>query len=455
VRRKKGTGFFFVGGGGLSPFFAALLLSACNCDPLAQNGTAVRVRVDLDPAVRVTQLRFAVTVDGGDLFAPIVRPDTPGSPLQSGGTLLVLVDDGLAGTSVACPVDGLDNNMTVGAGIGMATVSKGIEVPCLVTVLPPQMSGCSPMNCAGCCSASDVCIVDGGEAACGAGGSLCSACQSGQHCSGAACVCDSTSCSAGCCGANEVCVLDGGDGACGVGGSLCAACQGGQYCSGGACICDGTSCAGCCSANGGCIVDGGNAACGLGGDVCAACQGGQHCNSGACVCDVTSCNGCCAGTSCLDGGADSACGRGGQACDMCRTAMGETCSGNMCICDGGACTAGCNFTTCPSGCCDSMGMCVASDTATCGTGGVQCRDCSSLTTDTCTNGGCTCGALGACPSGQHCVGMTCVCDEVSCSNGCCQGTTCVTTLTKQRCGIDGGICRGCTGMMMCNNGVCG
>lgn len=365
--------------------------AGCSCDPIAANGTALRVRVNLDEQLSVTQLRFSATHEGSELFTPVVRPDPAGDRLMSGGSLLALLPDALDGKLVECRVEGLESGTMVSSASQSATVKRGVEVPCTVFLMPRR--ACNEMSCAGCCT-GDTCLAGGSAAACGSGGEACRPCAQGQRCASGACLCDPASCS-GCC--------------------------------------SGTDC-----------LDGGvPEACGTGGNTCAACGAGQRCAAGGCICDAASCGGCCRGVTCVDGGADLACGSGGNICSTCPAP--QTCTGGVCGCDGGACGAGCTAASCTSGCC-SAGTCVANAPDSCGTGGVACFDCRTAVSDRCGPGnGCGCGNQpGPCPSTLHCVSGACVCDETVCS-GCCEGVNCLPGDKKQNCGSDGGACRNCTG----------
>jgi hypothetical protein len=402
---------------------AALQAAGCNCDPLAQNGTAVRVRVDIAPEVTVTQLRFSVTHDGGALFDPVVRPDVEGARLESGGSLLVLADDALAGQSVECDVDGLASGKPVTSGQGNAVVVRGREVPCPVSLIQP--TGCGPGSCAGCC-VNGACADGEEDGACGSSGASCFACDEGQRCVAGGCTCDVTSCD-GCCSGN-VCVDGGSPLACGRGGIQCASCASAQTCDEGVCGCDGGACA-------------------------------MGCSPGSCP------SGCCSGDKCLGSGVAS-CGHGGTLCVDCRTNLSDSCAANgTCACGntGAACPSTqhcvggqciCDGTVCPSGCC-TAGTCLTRGPGSCGNNGSACMDCRTLLSDSClANGNCGCGTNGPCNAGQHCVGGQCVCDGTGCAGGCCQGTNCYSMGGKQHCGNDGGTCKSCNGAMQCTNGTC-
>ena len=324
--------------------WAALVVSGCTCDPLALNGTALRMRVNIDSQVTVSQVRFAATLDGGALFAPVVRPDPPQGPLASGGSLLALLPDTLDGQTVACEVEGLHGGAVVATDRQTARIMRGVEVSCTAQLLPAATCDAS---CAGCCM-GNICLSGARDDACGTGGERCALCGAGQRCIAGACQCDAASCT-GCC-SGTVC-LDGGSAtACGRNGAMCGGCQAGQDCTAGACTCDGGACLSGCNAvtcPGGCCSQGnctqltaeacappglgftctdcrsaqadscdmmGQCSCGNRGSPCPATQ---HCVGGQCVCDETVCAGCCQGATCHPGDEKQRCGADGGSCRNC------------------------------------------------------------------------------------------------------------------------------------------
>ena len=163
------------------------------------------------------------------------------------------------------------------------------------------------------------------------------------------------------------------------------------------------------------------------------CDEGQRCVDERCICDGQSCAGCCDGDACLAGDEASSCGSGGQTCEAC---------GGSSACVGGVCES-CSATTCADGCC-SGNTCYDSSPATCGMGGAACTSCTRPETDGCSaDGTCLCGTSPACGSGQRCVDGACVCDAVSCPDGCCAGDRCASTLTVDECGTSGEACIAC------------
>lgn len=112
---------------------ALLVLAACGGAP----STAVRVRVELEQSVRVTQLRFSGLAGRDTVFGPDVRPDSEGGSLESGGDLLVLLPDRLASRDLACRVDGLLDGRVVASGQGMVRIELGREVECVAQLGAP------------------------------------------------------------------------------------------------------------------------------------------------------------------------------------------------------------------------------------------------------------------------------------------------------------------------------
>jgi hypothetical protein len=121
------------------------LAAACSCDPATYSGTAVRVRVELD-GVTVTQLRFSGAADAQLLFGPETRPAAAGAPLESGGSLLVLLRDEHAGRTVRVDVEGLFEGNVVATGAGDVAVVLGRETEVRVVL---HADSCA--SCAGCC----------------------------------------------------------------------------------------------------------------------------------------------------------------------------------------------------------------------------------------------------------------------------------------------------------------
>ncbi|MFM9108335.1 MAG: hypothetical protein ACKOWF_16740, partial [Chloroflexota bacterium] len=180
------------------------------------------------------------------------------------------------------------------------------------------------------------------------------------------------------------------------------------------------------------------------------------CSGGICVrgkpCTPDSCpDGCCIGDICRAGNVSDICGSGGETCVSCR--KGETCRNQTCK-------------ACPG--CITGENCNGGDSASaCGSDGETCVVCSGAT-DTCANGGCTCGGGPACSGGTpYCVGG--VCRECAgdancpateyCVSGSCQ--TCPQPCTDPLypyC-VQGAcaMCRttaDCAGVTTCNNNAC-
>jgi|GEM_PF-1755085 len=152
------------------------------------------------------------------------------------------------------------------------------------------------------------------------------------------------------------------------------------------------------------------------------------------ACDGANCNGCCDGNTCRAPSVQS-CGTAGGACYACDAFRADRCETGLCRCGvnpacalgqhcvGGACV--CDAESCASGCCRA-GTCNSPSFSSCGTGGASCVTCDPNRADTCSGGQCRCGPNPSCAIGQRCQGGACVCDGLSCPNGCCDGLTCRT-----------------------------
>lgn len=327
---------------------------------------------------------------------------------------------------------------------------------------------------------ADSCLAEG-ECACGAD----TVCQPGQSCLSGACFCDESSCPNGCC-ADGFCESSS-FGSCGLRGSHCVECSSdtadsctdghcrcgdgadcgpGQRCeAGGICVCDADACPDGCCAETACEIPSVDA-CGANGSACVVCDttladrcssdgqcrcgdgqpctGGQRCDGGACVCTPESCDGCCDNSGVCQSGFDPlVCGSGGADCEVCPGS--ETCPDGAC--------SGCSSTC--SGCCSGP-ACNISDFDTCGADGSACVTCNPITADSCVDGACQCGGAAPCGMGQHCVASLCVCDDVSCPLGCCNGDICEPR-TLDACGVDGGECIDCDDVLSNNcstEGLC-
>jgi hypothetical protein len=248
----------------------ALLLASCR-DPAAVSGTALYVTTTFDPTLLLTQVRVGGSVDGGQPIGPHVLPEQPERLLYSGETLRVLLEDVPNGVLARVYVEGLRNNLVVARGEGSAQIRDGYEVDITVRLEPvtpdeepstPDGGVCS--GCDGCCSGSGTCSPRTFQT-CGAGGSVCVACDPAR---------------ANACDARGVCV-------CGTS----PACNSPRV---DRCV------------NGQCK-------CGTGG----ACAPGQECVDGMCLCSPNSCSGCCSNNTCEPGNTRDKCGKGGQACAKC------------------------------------------------------------------------------------------------------------------------------------------
>ncbi|MBN1655769.1 MAG: hypothetical protein JXA30_18535 [Deltaproteobacteria bacterium] len=189
------------------------------------------------------------------------------------------------------------------------------------------------------------------------------------------------------------------------------------------------------------------------------CTGGNCvivCNNGFHLCD----------NSCLDNASPDSCG---SRCGPCPSG-----SYAHATCNNGVCGYECdspNYLKCGDA------SCVPSDAVNCGACGNSCASgqrcasgqcvCDSVS---CPNGCCdgaeqcrtpsanTCGLNGAdcrsCASGQRCASGQCVCDSVSCPNGCCDSAEQCRTPSTNTCGLNGADCRSCASGQRCASGQC-
>lgn len=135
---------------------------------------------------------------------------------------------------------GAQDSAHCGGGAGSLCFDCGpghVCVPAPDGVASICVAACSPENCQGCC-AGGVCSTGTDPTSCGAGGSLCMQCGSGQSCVNGACLtltqCGATQC-AGCCD-STVCHTGTADSECGTGGATCQNCTtDGGTCRGGSC----------------------------------------------------------------------------------------------------------------------------------------------------------------------------------------------------------------------------
>jgi hypothetical protein len=215
------------------------------------------------------------------------------------------------------------------------------------------------------------------------------------------------------------------------------ACEGDGGCSSDKTCCSDKKCRATCSDGVG--GGGGGGVGGGGGGV----GGGAGGGGGTVACDINSCpTGCCQGPFCQTSPSFSFCGGDGGACMSCSLDTADQCFNGACSCgtnpacgpgqrcEGAKCV--CNTTSCANGCCVDGG-CIgyaAQSTAQCGTLGTSCKACAGGTTDTCTQGACSCGAGAACAAGQFCAPdagapATCACSSGSCDGGCCLGANCL------------------------------
>jgi hypothetical protein len=309
--------------------FALLIAAGAVSGALAcrdSAGTSLFVVVTYDASIQPTQLQFGGSNSGGaSLFLPLRRPDPESpTPLASGNSILLLINDSLAGEALTVNVDGLVHGATVASGsAGTVTVERGLTVNVTVALSPwsPDGGACSECDP----RAADRCASDAGKCMCGAGDS----CSGNNICDGGTCMCGvGPACAPG-----EEC-----------GGAACACgthgpCPAGDACDGGVCTpCGPGSCAGCCSGSI-CVAVGNetHGECGMGGVACAGCTAGSNCQNGLCAavpCGPGNCAGCCAENTCLPGNNDpAACGIHGTACLKCTAGEhGTSCNNGVCMC---------------------------------------------------------------------------------------------------------------------------
>jgi len=420
---------------------AALAAGSCNCaNPAAQNGTALFVIVELN-GVAVDQLELSISIDPSTLR----RPADPAGPLPDPQTVRLLLPDSAAGQTVTVRVVGTFGKVERGAGDGSALVVLGLETEVRVRLQPVQTGDggtdagtCGPGTCAGCCE-GDECKAGDETGKCGKGGNACQACASNDTCKSGACEgCNPANCN-GCC-RGSLCITERSTVLCGADGRACSACP---------------PLRSDCSQDGTCV-------CGNG----PPCPLGQRCKQGQCVCDALSCpDGCCTAAGVCRKSDPAQCGFSGDGCRGCPATLADTCSPTgSCGCGGGpqcaggqACVSGacvCNAQSCPAGCCDGN-VCRTISKDFCGPIGGACAACDTVRDDACgADGGCSCGPAGRrCGPDEHCTPMGCVCDALTCPNGCCHNGTCVTNPSSTQCGANGSPCSDCSGAA-CDGGIC-
>ena len=80
--------------------------------------------------------------------------------------------------------------------------------------------------------------------------------------------------------------------------------------------------------------------------------------------------------------------------------------------------------SCPTSCC-SNNLCQSPGLGSCGYEGGTCTACVPESADNCSGKGvCSCGADASCGPNLRCASSRCVCDAISCPDGCCAGMTC-------------------------------
>jgi hypothetical protein len=304
---------------------------------------------------------------------------------------------------------------------------------------------CNAATCPnGCCDAKGKCQNGTLLTSCGGPrGVACSDCSATgfdfcdatrRVCAREVTVCNASTCPDGCCGPStpgpDAGVKDAGGAlacfagtsskACGAGGATCGTCNtaAGEICdpSTHACVnaaCTSANCPGCCVGNQ-CHIGQDNTLCGENGATCKDCTkdktscvptgtAGGGCEGPPPLCGPANCaTGCCLGDQCIAGDVDTACGTGGLQCANC-TGQSQVCSAQACV----TVTPTCTTANCP-GCCDSAGTCNAGFlNSRCGSQANACVNCSAtgstcngaLTPRACNNVQTTCPATyTSCPA---------------------------------------------------------
>jgi hypothetical protein len=450
ARERNGPRWFL---GSCTPALASAVALVALCSACGSDATGIQLTVTSD--VEIDQLAVEGTAAPDVVYERVQVPSPARTIEAEGETLVILVDESLAGREVTLTVEGLQAGdvVTSGAETTVRIASEHL-VPAAVHLTAP----------------ADLC-----------GGVVCT---DDQACVDDACVCDAGRCD-GCCGTDEHCQPGLDDDVCGSGGNACEACPDGDTCEGGVCGGCALTCDGCCSgstceesANEHCGVDGAACAtCSLRAPMCVnggcqcedrpACEPGQACSNGLCVCNGTSCpDGCCSSNVCQIRSFDS-CATGGDECMECDVQLADGCSNvGACTCGGGQgcdlgqfCLGGscfCDGSSCPGGCCDEDFVCHSTTSADfCGLNGSSCAECDEARADGCVDGQCACGEGPACGPSQRCVAHACVCNETSCPSGCCDGGTCA-EIGLASCGAEGGPCTACDPLRAdrCTGGSC-
>ncbi len=147
----------------------------------------------------------------------------------------------------------------------------------------PEVTTCTPANCAGCCR-DDKCEEGTSKSACGEGAAACETCSAVQMCTAGRCKepCGPNNCK-GCCD-GDTCLDGNATDKCGAEGAACGSCttEGASFvCSNRTCIdasCQATCVNGCCTTEG-CQPGTTASACGTGGEACIDCGYGRTCGA--------------------------------------------------------------------------------------------------------------------------------------------------------------------------------
>lgn len=173
---------------------------------------------------------------------------------------------------------------------------------------------------------------------------------------------------------------------------------------------------------------------------------GEMCLLGRRVCDGGTWGTCVATSGSGDaercGASCGSCGVGSDRCEqgICKCGSAAACLPGL-HCLGGSCA--CDAVSCARGCCANS-SCTPIAFPWCGLpGGGACARCDETLADRCSAfGGCQCGLGPQCSPGQRCSQGTCVCDAQSCSQGCCDDSTCRPS-SLSSCGTLGRRCVSC------------
>lgn len=419
---------------------SSLLGTGCREDVVIQEGlTGVQLTVTHDR--EVDQLAIDITPETETTIELDLVPERPRALSPNGESVSILLDERFGNLEATIRARGFKSGVPSAAGLTVVTLRPRELVPATIELGAPAVcgdqavaagfEGCDDGNTLdedGCSSGCDVeegwacdlsepsqCRVRCGE----------TTCERGQYCDEGECACNATSCPDGCCSADQC--NERSYEHCGLLGRACVECNENRSDT--------------------CSVDG-YCACGPASE----CAPGELCENEMCICSDESCAGCCSDARC-ERRSFELCGVDGATCVACHSMVANTCTpegeckcgandpclqGQRCI--SGACS--CDGISCPDGCC-AFGQCVTPLLRACGTRGGACESCDEEMADRCRDDGtCSCGGAPPCRAGQRCIDAACVCDSVSCPDGCCRDSTCVSP-TRESCGALGLACFTC------------